>query len=80
MMKKILYICVFISISLVLVSADNEQAEGSQNEEDVKVDEEKLEWAKGSLCGYCEYCKVTNSLIIAHSSMNMFYLKSLSGN
>lgn len=26
--------------------------------EDDKVDEETLEYARGSLCGYCTYCKV----------------------
>ncbi|VDH93572.1 Hypothetical predicted protein [Mytilus galloprovincialis] len=25
--------------------------------EDVKVDDEKVEYAKGSVCGYCSYCK-----------------------
>ncbi|XP_061174261.1 sarcoplasmic reticulum histidine-rich calcium-binding protein-like [Saccostrea echinata] len=28
----------------------------SSNEEE-KVDQEKVDYAKGSVCGYCEYCK-----------------------
>lgn len=28
-------------------------------EEHVEVDSEKLEYAKGSVCGYCTYCKVS---------------------
>ena len=37
-------------------------------EEKVDVDEEKLDYAKGSLCGYCDYCKVCIfSYFIAHS-------------
>ena len=33
--------------------------EDSKN--DHKVDEEKIEYAKGSVCGYCSYCKVNRS-------------------
>ena len=31
---------------------------------DVKVDEDKLEYAKGSLCRYCDYCRVSNVIIL----------------
>lgn len=38
-------LCIFMTI-----------AESSDEKE--KVDPEKVEYAKGSVCGYCEYCKV----------------------
>lgn len=43
----------FIVVSFAL-AADNAD---SSSEKD-KVDAEKVEYAKGSVCGYCEYCKV----------------------
>lgn len=36
--------------------------------EDVKVDDEKVEYAKGSVCGYCSYCKVIEIEILNRSS------------
>lgn len=36
--------------------ADSETVAEPAKEE--KVDEQKLEYAKGSVCGYCDYCKV----------------------
>ena len=40
------------------VESEGEEAKATEKEEDVKVDEEKLTYAKGSLCGYCDYCEV----------------------
>ena len=43
----------FIGIAL---SEDTDEVKSEDN--DVEVDKEKLEYAKGSLCVYCDYCKV----------------------
>ena len=46
-------------VSICYVSAATEEKEETNKEdEDVKPDDEKLKYAKGSLCGYCDYCKV----------------------
>ena len=32
--------------------------ENAKDQEEVEVDETKVSYARGSVCGYCEYCKV----------------------
>jgi hypothetical protein len=50
-------VCIFFAfLSISLASKDANVKEMEQ--EKVDVDSEKLEYAKGSLCGYCDYCKV----------------------
>ena len=50
-------VCIFLAIlSFSLASQDANVKEMEQ--EEVSVDSEKLEYAKGSMCGYCDYCKV----------------------
>ncbi|XP_045170098.1 sarcoplasmic reticulum histidine-rich calcium-binding protein-like [Mercenaria mercenaria] len=49
-------VCIFLAtLSFSLASKDANTQEMEQ--EKVEVDSEKLEYAKGSLCGYCDYCK-----------------------
>jgi len=39
---------------------DDEEEQSTMKTSDVpKLDPEEVEYHKGSLCGYCEYCKVT---------------------
>ena len=48
---------VLLIISLLCyVSSDSAKKDGKEDE--VKVEDAKLEYAKGSLCQYCDYCKV----------------------
>ena len=47
----LLAVCLFC-----LVTSD--EPKPAETEEEVNIEEEKLEYAKGSLCGYCDYCKV----------------------
>ena len=60
MASKKLTVTVFLFLSLytVAVFADGEEAE-EVAEEEIK----KAEYAKGSLCGYCDYCKVSNDAL-----------------
>jgi len=43
---------------LLLVVNAEESAQKEADENLVEVDEEKLDYAKGSVCGYCQYCEV----------------------
>lgn len=52
-MKVLLVLIVFVFCSVFC-----ENPEQKKSEEEVKVDSKKLEYAKGSACQYCEYCKV----------------------
>lgn len=66
--KKInLTVILFISFCCLLVFADNKEAE-TVNEEDI----EKAEYAKGSLCTYCDYCKVSNDALTCHKNIRDF--------
>ena len=47
-------------MAVCLVSAADEEVQEEAKVED--VDPEKLDYAKGSLCGYCEYCAVSLTL------------------
>ena len=47
----------------------------SQEEEEIVVDEEKVSYAKGSVCGYCEYCKVRIHLISLTRTFFFFIVK-----
>jgi len=47
----------FSIIFAVCHAAKNENVEEMAQREE-KVDDTKLEYAKGSLCKYCDYCKV----------------------
>lgn len=53
----IFFVLAILACVTVFVSAVTENADTKADEE-VKVDEEKLTYAKGSACKYCEYCKV----------------------
>ena len=50
-----LYLILSVFIVLCALVAYSESTEDSK---DAGVDPEKLEYAKGSLCRYCDYCKV----------------------
>ena len=59
---------IFVAFLLIsYVSSKEDETEAAEKEEEVAVDEEKLSYAKGSLCQYCDYCKV-KSYIIAQST------------
>lgn len=66
-MKKVstrLLFILFVATAVKLNVADGDSKESPDEEsaevqsEDVTVDEAKVEYAKGSVCGYCTYCKV----------------------
>ena len=53
------YLLITYIISTVLVFAANAEKNNKKDENEVvDVDEEKLHYAKGSVCGYCQYCEV----------------------
>ena len=56
--KLTVTVILFLSLYTVAVFADGEEAE-EVAEEEIK----KAEYAKGSLCGYCDYCKVSNDAL-----------------
>lgn len=59
-MKKfsvILFTTIFIGL-LVISFASNNEDKPESKDNGVEVDQEKLEYTKGSLCNYCKYCKV----------------------
>ena len=58
------YFVVFCTV--ILTSCVTGEVKETKDESAPNVDEENLTYAKGSLCGYCDYCKVSTSLIIAH--------------
>ena len=59
LVKSFSFSVIFLSLALVCtVASEKEGAKATEEGEEVKVDEEKLSYAKGSLCGYCDYCKV----------------------
>ena len=47
-------ICLF-SVCMIHVKCEDIKDEATGE----KLDEKQLEYAKGSLCGYCDYCKVS---------------------
>lgn len=52
-------VSIYILLAILSFSLADENANTKEMEqEEVKVDSEKLEYAKGSICGYCDYCKV----------------------
>lgn len=63
--RKFLTITVFSVFLLICIqfqhisceTKDANVADETKEEEDVKVDEKTLQYAKGSACKYCEYCK-----------------------
>lgn len=60
-MKKLQVLCVVLSALMLFCIAYAAAEEGNkeeQGEEKNKVHEETLTYAKGSVCGYCDYCKV----------------------
>ncbi len=70
MKNQILYYlavaCVFLTVfagcCYAAADAGKSGSDTSDNEDDIQVDEKQVEYAKGSLCGYCEYCKVGSQL------------------
>ena len=54
--RNFLFCCLLGLTAVVLVCSAPE--EDRERAEEVDVDDEKLDYAKGSLCGYCDYCKV----------------------
>jgi len=53
--KILTCLLVFSLFAIYHVSAAKEKK--ATEKEEVQVEPEKLEYAKGSVCGYCEYCK-----------------------
>ena len=53
-MLNILFLCVFVPV--LIIGDSDEPIKDEQEPGEVKP--EVLEYAKGSLCGYCDYCKV----------------------
>jgi len=49
---KLSLIALFVVCTIVVAKPDGAT-------EDVEVDEKAVDYAKGSLCGYCRYCKVS---------------------
>jgi len=57
-MNSLGFVFTFLALAALCQAANNENTKEMEQEE-VKVDGEKLEYAKGSACGYCSYCKVS---------------------
>ncbi|XP_013390384.1 sarcoplasmic reticulum histidine-rich calcium-binding protein [Lingula anatina] len=55
----LLIIFILSTFFVVGLAKDDKKEDEAQSKEaeNVKVDEEKLKYAKGSLCNYCDYCK-----------------------
>ncbi|KAK3580372.1 hypothetical protein CHS0354_001487 [Potamilus streckersoni] len=54
--KLILFIVLTLMVFLSAVLSSDEPASNADTKEE-QIDEGKLEYAKGSVCGYCSYCK-----------------------
>ena len=50
-----LYLFLTFTVVCVLTAEENV---AEMEEDPIVVDQEKVDYAKGSLCGYCDYCKV----------------------
>ena len=77
--KSLLFSAIFVALMLLsFVASEGEEAKAIEKEEDVKVDEEKLTYAKGSLCGYCDYCKVNLVLSLIKYCEILWYFGQIS--
>ena len=77
--KSLLFSAIFVALMLLsFVASEGEEAKAIEKEEDVKVDEEKLTYAKGSLCGYCDYCKVNLVLSLIKYCEILWYFEQIS--
>lgn len=56
---SVVFIILGTGFSIGVASEDTESKSDRQN---VQVDDKKLDYAKGSICSYCDYCKVWFSL------------------
>ncbi|KAH3854452.1 sarcoplasmic reticulum histidine-rich calcium-binding protein-like [Dreissena polymorpha] len=54
--KVISFVCLLICVLCFQHCSATEKTENVEEKKEEKVDDKKLEYAKGSLCGYCEYC------------------------
>lgn len=61
-MQAFWILMVFALLAVSWAAKDDNVQEMEQ--EQATVDEAKLEYAKGSVCGYCTYCKVTFGCIL----------------
>ena len=53
---SVLFFCLIAGLFTLTLAETETPSEEEENEE---IDDEKLEYAKGSLCTYCDYCKVS---------------------
>lgn len=58
--SKITSVCLFAVVLICGVAQAADQVDGA---EEVSLSEEQLDYAKGSVCGYCTYCKVISAVI-----------------
>ena len=68
-MESFKVIMIFAIASLLLIGFSY----ASEPEEVEDIPEEKLEYAKNSVCGYCSYCKVIPFQIIFLNSSYYYY-------
>ena len=61
-MKNINIVLCLLATVLIVSVADSEKSDDKKGK-GTTVDEEKVEYAKGSVCQYCEYCEVNTSLL-----------------
>jgi len=68
--SRILYVVAVILfvtvIGLVRAGDNDEEVAGVVNEQETEapvLNDEEIEYHKGSLCGYCTYCKVEQALL-----------------
>ena len=62
--QKILGVFLLISLCCFSVYANGEEAQTVEAEEVDAEDLKRAEYTKGSLCSYCDYCKVSNDAIL----------------
>ena len=64
--KATLALFLFVSLSWLCVNCEDKADEPVVEQEIPEEDVQKAEYAKGSLCGYCDYCKVSNDADVSH--------------
>ena len=55
----IMLLCIAVSLAKKAKDEDVAAPPAPMESDEAEVDPEKLDYAKGSVCGYCPYCKVS---------------------
>ncbi|KAL3873566.1 hypothetical protein ACJMK2_036664 [Sinanodonta woodiana] len=55
--RKLVLLVVLALLVFLNVVLSSEEPSSNVDTKEEKIDDQKLEYAKGSVCGYCSYCK-----------------------